>query len=302
MISTYQRPAPTPIRALWIVALALIVTGCTGNFVYNRLDTMAGWYLRSLVSLDDGQRSQLQGWLTQTLAWHRQSELTRYAQFLRDLSGELSQPKPPAYSLAAHDPAGPDLADPDLAGYEQVQKRLEAFWDDFIAKTSPEAERLLLSLSPAQVDELLANMAGKTSKRAEEDNDTDKWRRAQIKGLTRQVKRWTGSVSAPQKELIAATVAQIEPTRAEWLASQRSWQDALRQSLSGDATAGRIQQLLAQPQAQWSAQYAQKERRNRQRYLRLIASLDASLTPQQRERLRTELLKLAQQLEAIAQE
>ena len=166
--------------------------------------------------------------------------------------------------------------------------------------------RLLLSLSPAQVDELLANMAEKSRQRAAEAEDIDKWRRARIKGLTRQVKRWTGSISAPQQELIAATVAQVEPTRAEWLASQHDWQDALRQSLkpatSGETAAVRIQQLLTQPETQWSAQYTQKERRNRQRYLQLIAALDASLTPQQRDRLRTELLELAQQLEAIAQE
>lgn len=289
-------PAATPTiwRAIWIVALALIVTGCTSNFVYNRLDTLAGWYLRSLVSLNDGQRTQLQDWLTQTLAWHRQSELNRYAQFLRDLSGQLSQPG--AATGSGH----------DLAGYEQTQHRFEVFRDDLAAKISPDAARLLLSLSPAQADELLANMEEKSRKRAAEADAADEWRRAQVKGLTRQVKRWTGSVSAPQKALIAVTVAQVEPTRAEWLESQHNWQGALRQSLNdaaaGDSASGRIQQLLTQPQTQWSAQYTQKERRNRQRYLQLIASLDASLTSQQRDRLRAELLKLARQLETIAQE
>lgn len=281
-------------RAIWIVALALLVTGCTGNFVYNRLDTLTGWYLRSLVSLDDGQRAQLQDWLTQTLAWHRQSELNRYAQFLRELSGQLSQPAAAADS--GH----------DLAGYELAQHRFEVFWDDLAAKISPDAARLLLSLSPAQVNELLANMEEKSRKRAAEAGDADEWRRDQVRGLTRQVKRWTGSVSAPQKALIAATVAQVEPTQAEWLESQHNWQNALRQSLNdaaaGDSAAGRIQQLLTQPQTQWSAQYTQKERRNRQRYLHLIASLDVSLTSQQRLRLRAELLKLARQFATIAQE
>lgn len=285
MILAHLRCASVKIRAICVVALALAITGCTGNFIYNRLDTLAGWYVGSLVSLDDGQRAQLQDWLTQTLAWHRQSELDRYAQFLRDLSGELSQPV-------------------SLAASGQTQQRFEAFWDDLAAKVAPDATRLLMSLSPAQVEELLGNMAEKSRERAEEAADVDDWRRDLTRRLTRQLKRWTGSTSATQEALIAATVVQVEPTHADWLASQSNWQNALRQSLNGtaagDAAAPRIQQLLLHPETQWTEQYSQKEQRNRRRYLELVASLDAELTSQQRERLRTELLKLAQQLETIA--
>lgn len=281
MIPTHPRPAPATSRAICVIALALIVTGCTGNFIYNRLDTLASWYLGSLVSLDGGQRSQLQDWLTQTLAWHRQSELSRYSQFLRDLSGEFSEPG-------------------TLADYAQKQQRFEAFWGDLAARISPDATRLLMSLSPAQVDELIGNMAQKSRDRAEDNADADDWRRDQTRGLTRQVKRWTGSVSGQQKQLIAAAVAQLEPTQAQWLASQYNWQEALHQSLR-DAASTCVQDLLMKPQIQWTEQYSQTESRNRQRYLELVASLDAELTLQQRARLRAELLKLAQQLDDIAQ-
>ena len=51
-----------------------------------------------------------------------------------------------------------------------------------------------------------------------------------------------------------------------------------------------------------ASQYNQLPHRNRARYLELVASLDVSLSTAQRERLRAELLKLAQQLAKIAED
>lgn len=285
MVTSTRRYVSANLRATCTIAIALVVTGCTSSFIYQRLDTLAGWYLRSLVSLDDSQRTQLHDWLTQTLDWHRQFELDRYAQFLRDLSGELAQPG-------------------SATVYEQKQQRFDALWDDLIVKVVPDATRLLLSLSPTQAEEFVNSLAEKSRQRAAETTDVEDWRYDRIKGLTRALKRWTGSASPSQKALIAAAVAQIEPTQTEWLASQSRWRNALRESLAAaplsDAATQRIQLLLLQPHTEWTEQYRDKERRNRQRYLELVVSLDAVLTAQQRERLRAELLKLATQLEAIA--
>src|SRR5687767_3440349 len=76
---------------LLILAVALGVTACT-NFFYNRLDTVAAWYIQDLVSLDHDQRSDLRSWLEGTLQWHRSSELRRYVTFLRELAGTAARP------------------------------------------------------------------------------------------------------------------------------------------------------------------------------------------------------------------
>jgi len=277
-------------RARWIgrcLCIGLLaVAGCT-HAIYDHLDTVAGWYLQSLVSLDSGQREELHDWLSETLAWHRRSELNRYAQFLRELSAQQAQPG-------------------NLARYERVETRFRGFLNDLATKTTPDAARLLLSLSQAQVNELFTNLAARTRERAQKHADAAEWRRDQIRDLTRQLKRWTGSVSAQQDSLIAATVERLEPTSATWSASQLAWRNAAQQSLTGspsrDAAATTIQQLLEHPESQWTAEYVQLRKRNRERYLELVASLDASLSSEQRERLRAELLKLAQQLAKIAED
>ena len=86
-----RRPAHWYFGRALVLWLALSAAGCT-KLVYNRLDTLAGWYMEGLVSLDDTQRADLRSWLGQTLQWHRRSELARYAQFLRELAADAAQP------------------------------------------------------------------------------------------------------------------------------------------------------------------------------------------------------------------
>ena len=57
------------------------VAGCTAGFVYNRLDWLVSWYVNGLVSLDDAQEEQLRTSVRRTLAWHRETQLTRYIGF-----------------------------------------------------------------------------------------------------------------------------------------------------------------------------------------------------------------------------
>ena len=111
-------------RMTVICVLLLALGACSSNFIYNRLDTLAGWYIGSLVSLTDSQQTQLRQWLSQTLAWHRESELNRYSAFLRDLAAQVTRPGTPEE-------------------YEQTEKRFEGFWKDLLQKATPEATALL---------------------------------------------------------------------------------------------------------------------------------------------------------------
>jgi hypothetical protein len=269
------------------LAIALLLTGCAAEFFYNRLDTLASWYFEDLVSLNDDQSHELRDWLERTLAWHRQSELRRYASFLRELAQEVAAPG-------------------DRAAYERLRMRFEGYVGDLANKTAPEAARLLLSLSAAQSDELLNNLARKTEERTAKSAKavaTNKWQREQRDDFTRQLKRWTGAVSDQQEQIIATGVRELDPTYLDWAASQQAWREALRSALAEDHSAAqeRVLALLREPYAHWTEPYAQKIARNRGHYLNMLAAIDATLSPVQRNRLRDEILKLAGQLEKLAQ-
>jgi hypothetical protein len=273
-------------RLLCVLLLAAGATGCA-KLLYNRLDSLAAWYVGNLVSLDDQQASTLRAWLAQTLEWHRESELGRYATFLRELSSEVAQPA-------------------SRVDYQRALERVQGFAEDFSAQTAPQAAHLLMELSPAQVEEFLANLEEKSRERSEKNREAlqdGTWQTKQIKNTQRQVKRWTGSVTEEQKLLVREMSQHIQPTTDEWLESQRQWRAALRDAFSNRDTAEkRILQLLREPDTQWTAQYKTKEASNREQFLSLLTALDASLTPAQRRRMQRELTNLAERLEALTEE
>ena len=73
-------------RWLVVAALAVGLTGCGLGLVYPRLDTVVGFYIEGLVTLDKAQSAELKRILAGNLEWHRRSELDRYSAFLRELA------------------------------------------------------------------------------------------------------------------------------------------------------------------------------------------------------------------------
>ena len=273
-------------RVLCVLLLVAAAAGCA-KLVYNRLDSLAAWYVGNLVSLDDRQNSDLRAWLAQTLEWHRESELGRYATFLRELSAEVARPS-------------------DRVAYQRVFGQIEGFVIDFTEQTAPQATRLLLELTPAQVEELIANLEDKSHERSADslkEIRNGSWQTNRIKETQRQVKRWTGTVTEEQKLLVREMLQQIQPTTQEWLESQEQWRAALRTAFSNRGTAEeRILQLLREPDSQWTAQYKTKETSNREQMLSMMIALDASLTQSQRQHMQRELNDLAERLEALTEE
>lgn len=277
---------------LLILVVALGATACT-NFFYNRLDTLAAWYVQDLVSLDDSQRSDLRSWLEVTLQWHRSSELARYATFLRNLSDTAAHPG-------------------NAVTYRGIESQVEEFGSRLVDRAAPDAARLLMKLTPRQLTEFETNLAEKSRERNKENLDalaSGKWHDKRAKDIEKQLKRWTGSVTKEQHQLIAQQATQFDSTTADWLESQARWRKAMFGALQERFAAGqspaaveeRILALLRKPESQWTSAYQSKATQNREQSLAVLGALDASLTPAQRSHLQRELIELAQQLETMTQ-
>jgi hypothetical protein len=275
---------------LSFVALASTLAGCT-NFFYNRLDTLAAWYVQDLVSLDDSQRTDLRTWLNETLQWHRRSELIRYAKFLRELAANSQHPG-------------------SATTYKAIESQVEGFGSRLVEQAAPEAARLLMKLTPEQIDELETNLADKARERNEKNLEAQadgKWHEKRAKDIEKQLKRWTGAVTKEQRQLIAQLSNQFQSTATDWMESQQRWRDAMFSALRARFTAGqspavveeRILELLRTPEAQWTEAYQAKAAQNREQSLTVLGAIDASLTTAQRAHLQRELLQLADQLEGM---
>lgn len=289
------RSAVVPARQrilLLLLAVALVAAGCT-NFFYNRLDTLAAWYIQDLVSLDDDQRSDLRSWLEGTLQWHRSSELMRYARFLRNLADTAARPG-------------------NASTYRSIETQVEEFGARLVERAAPDAARLLLRLTPEQLNEFEANLAEKSQERNRKNLAAlakGQWHEKRAKDIEKQLRRWTGSVTKEQQQLITEHSKRFDSTTHDWLESQARWRKAMFGALKERFAAGqspeaieeRILALLRKPETQWTSAYQRKATQNREQSLAVLAALDASLTPEQRSHFQGELEKLAQQLEAMIQ-
>jgi hypothetical protein len=273
-----------------MLAVTLGVSACT-NFFYNKLDTLAAWYIQDLVSLDESQRSDLRSSLESTLQWHRSSELARYSKFLRELASKAAHPG-------------------NAATYKGIEERVEQFGARLVDQAAPDAARLLMSLSAKQLTEFEANLAEKSQERNKENLKAladGKWHEKRAQDIEKQLKRWTGSITKEQRLLIAAESKRFDTTTSDWLESQTRWRKAMFGALQERFTAGqsptaieeRILALLRSPESQWTRAYQTKAAQNREQSLEVLGAIDASLTPEQRSHLQSELIKLAQQLEAM---
>jgi hypothetical protein len=266
---------------------ALALGGCALGLVYPRLDTVVGFYLQGLVSLDDAQAAQLKRTLAGNLEWHRRSELVRYAAFLREVA------------TAVEDGAG-------QKDWLEASRRTEAYFREIFEQAAPGYSTIAATFTDAQVAELLANLEAADEKTWREfSRRTPSERDARReKSLLRAIERFTGPLDAAQRAAVRAHVAESPSFMPEWRENRRQWREALAEALAARQTdpqfGSRMFVLIARPDDLWTPQYRAAVEQRRESLARLMATIDATLTPQQRAAARRQLLALAEEVQGLA--
>ena len=278
-------------RALlrWVAlsCVALGLGGCALGLVYPRLDTVVGFYLQGLVSLDDAQSAQLKRTLAGNLEWHKRSELARYAAFLRDVAAAVD--------------GGTGSND-----WLEASRRTEQYFRKIFEQAAPGYTSLAVTFSDAQVAELLENLEAADEKTWREFARRTPAERAarREKSMLRAIERFTGPLDAAQRASVRAHVAESPSFMPEWRENRRLWREALAGALAGRHTDPGFEQrmfvLIARPDDLWTPQYRSAIGQRRESLARLMATIDASLTPQQRAAARRQLLALADEVQGLA--
>lgn len=278
-----------PARWRWalIALLAAALGGCGLGLVYPRLDTLGTWYVEGLVSLDDTQSTELERMLAARLDWHRDSELVRYATFLRGMSDSVQRRT-------------------DAGTWRDAARQAEVFWRDLGAGLAPVAVALGPTLTDEQVDELLRSLAEQDDEEWEEYADRTPEQRIERrqKSWRRGIERYTGRLDASQRALVDARAAASSSAIPEWREYRRAWREELAAALRvrGDAAQfdPRITRLFAHPDDWWTPGYRAALERRRGELIDLLVELDATLTPRQRAAAGREFTSLAAELESLS--
>jgi hypothetical protein len=270
-----------------VVATLLAVAGCGLGIVYPRLDTIAAYYVEGMVTLDDAQSEQLDSLLSESLARHRASEPERYAAFLRTLAGSVGQG------------GGAGI-------WQQAAQQTDAFWHEIGTELASVAIDIGRTLTDEQVVELLASLERREEEEWREFGDLKPAQQVERrqKRVRRTLERFTGSLDARQRALVDDHAARAGSFMAEWRDNRRAWREGLAAALavrrSGEEFASRMTILVARPDEIWTPQYRAAIERRRAETVELLAALDATLTPRQRDRARSRLTTLADELARLA--
>ena len=271
---------------LTLLFAAALLSGCSTTRLYNNADRLLAWRADSLLGLSAEQRGAFRDDLGPVLAWHRQSQLPRWADAMERLA------------LAVED----DAVSP--AFVEKLETDLRADVAELTLALAPTLA-LLRSLDDEQVVALPGRFA-------EEDADLNEdydglaleaqraeWARSLEDGL----KDWVGRLTPAQQRAIAALSQEIRPDNADWVAYRQAWQRAFLEALERRDSpwfAAVLPVLMVHRSAFYTPAYAAQRAQNDPAYSAFFPAFLGSLTAPQRDRLSGKLRDLSEDFAALA--
>lgn len=266
----------------------LLLGACSSGFVYNRLDSVGYWYLRSQVTLDEHQLQSLREALREFLAWHRTHELPKYVAFLEALVADGQQ--------------GPYSRE----RIERGAREAEVLLRELAQRAGPDAAAWLASLTPEQLDQWFRNQGDDDAKTRRDycEAGPEKIARRREREFVKSVESWTGPLDDAQLGIAREGLSRLAPDACAWVEDRIASRQRLRELIeqhSRDADfASRVTEFLARPETHWSPQYRKAFIESREIVIDTLAALEATLTAEQRARRETRFSELAGKLRKLA--
>ncbi len=191
--------------------LVLFLGGCSSiTFIYNQFDNLFPWYLQSYVDLDRDQKKYLDELLTPFFQWHRVEEMPKYAQIIGDLE------------LAINDEV-------DIENIALITHNVEESWfrleDQMIMWATP----LARELSDEQITKFIQVLKTKTTQSEKKlllRND-QVYQSDSYKSLRKNLRRFMGSMTKDQLELVKITSQEMRRVDAERIQSRKAFNEKL---------------------------------------------------------------------------
>ncbi|MGK0419878.1 MAG: hypothetical protein ACJARV_000769 [Candidatus Pseudothioglobus sp.] len=191
--------------------LVLFLGGCSSiTFIYKQFDNLFPWYLQSYVDLDRDQKKYLDELLTPFFQWHRVEEMPKYAQIIGDLE------------LAINDEI-------DIESIALITHNVEESWfrleDQMIMWATP----LARELSDEQINKFIQVLKTKTTqseKKLLARND-QVYQSDSYKSLRKNLRRFMGSLTKDQLDLVKITSQEMRRVDAERIQSRKAFNEKL---------------------------------------------------------------------------
>ncbi|MGI9290163.1 MAG: DUF6279 family lipoprotein [Gammaproteobacteria bacterium] len=277
------------VRFVGVLALLVLLAGCSTNFFYERIDWFVVWRINSYVSLTDQQKADLKQDVSDQLEYMRTNDLPRVADLLNRSALDIESGF-----------VTPEMID---ARYNEML----AEFDKFMLQIVPIAMRFLRGLDEEQVAELFENFEEANQEMYEEysGRTPEEREKNRNKSAIKSTQEWTGKLSPEQKDLIKKALAEMEDASEQWIEYQREWQRRFRTLIETrppeDEYRAELTQLFVYPRDLHSTEYRATVDANRVILNEMLADLFNGLKDKQRKRMVKRLNGYANDLLKISQ-
>ncbi len=265
----------------------ILVFGCGPGFIYPHLDWLIPWYIDDYISLNSDQSSMLKSRLMQQLDWHCRTQLSAYAEYLRDIAADFEKSSITYTSLESH------------------FARLLKHWRDLMRQIAPDVADILITATDDQIEELFSNLDKENQElRAEYlDPPADELLEIRRKKMIKRLDYWISSLTEEQKLAVRDWNLQLQPLSEEWLQNRARFQADLRRLLARRADTNdfreKLSEMIIYPERSRSPEYQEKLEYNKVVTLKFIVAIDRLMTPGQRKKLVRRLNSLAKDFDRL---
>jgi len=273
-----------------VLSLCVFLVACSSTrFAYNQADWALVWYLNGYFTLDDAQEDQLRESVQRNFEWHRQTQLTQYAEFARQLEKDAD-----------------GVLTVELL--ELRYERMVEFWDVLLAQALPDVSAFFLTLTDAQIEEFIENLEDGNEELWEEyagatpEERIERRQKSAIRGF----KRAFGRLTDEQKEMIRAYMLNMHDVSEYWMASRQRWQQDFKRLVlerpPEPEFSDRLMALMLDPNRTDDPAYRIKVDENREVFLAMAVALSEVLTDKQRKRFKDRVNKFARDFDKLSQQ
>jgi hypothetical protein len=269
-------------RAMLLLPLLGATMGCSSMgtrylelglpVAYENAETLIGWEADSYLDLDRAQRDWLDRQVASRQAWHRKTQLPRYAATLTEVA-RAAEKRP--------------LAPADL---QRIEATVRSWLDDTTAQGLGVAAELFAKLSDAQVEHFRAEIEAlnrKTAEKADDETPAERQER-QVEQLVTRYEDMLGDLTPAQLRSIEQSVAAMQSERAHRMAYWRRWQGELfallaRRRMAPDCFAAQFTRMAMDRERWYTPELRAIRAHNGRQQRELMASLLTGMTPAQRQ-------------------
>ena len=275
---------------LWLIlSLSVLLVSCSRvQLAYNQLDWLIPYYVDGYIDLNAKQDSYLDGEVDRLLQWHCGSQLTTYAELIRNANRDLQQ------------------ASMDAPRLQFYLDEIESFWKTIKRQASPAIARLFLTSDPSQIEDFFSGLDERNREWVHDfrSQNADELAEGYRERMSDELERWFGPLSARQQQRVSDWSRQFQPLGMEGLAARQRWQARLqalfdRRSDEPAFYAG-IEALFVNPETGQPAPYLARLELNQNATIRMLVEVSAQMSEHQRGHLDRMAGALASDFEQLA--